>query len=130
MSGYALLLMLLLFTHWRKPMALKLNTHRTFNAPCTVHFQDDNGKPASGSFGATFKVAALDALRDDANTDKSLLDLVLVGVNEDELDLADENGQRLTGDALLKAVKVDPAISMALVSTYNEQITKKNLKRT
>lgn len=111
-------------------MALKLNTHRTFTAPCTVHFQDDNGKPASGSFGATFKVTALDALRDDANTDKSLLDLVLVGVNEEELELQDESGQRLTGEALLKAVKVDPAISMALVSTYNEQITKKNLKRT
>ncbi|WP_417594975.1 hypothetical protein [Oceanospirillum sp.] len=111
-------------------MALKLNTNRTFNAPCTVYFQDENGKPASGSFGATYKVVPMDSLKDEHNSDKTLLDLVLVSVNESELELQDENGNRLTGDDLIRAVKNDPAISMALVSTYNEQITKKNLKRT
>ena len=111
-------------------MALKLNTNRTFTSPCTVHFQDETGKPASGSFGATYKVVPMDSLKDEHNSDKTLLDLVLVSVNESELELQDENGNRLTGDDLIRAVKNDPAISMALVSTYNEQITKKNLKRT
>ena len=120
------LLMFLLFT-WRYPMALKINTARTFDASVTVHFHDDNGQPAKGTFGATFKVVPTDSLKD---SEDSFLDHVLVSVNESELELIGEDGQRLTGEALLSAVKVDPSISLAIVTAYNEQVAKKNLKRT
>lgn len=109
-------------------MALKMNAARKFSTPVTVHFHDDEGNPAQGSFGATFKVVPFDKLKEE--TDSTLLDLVLVSVNESDLELSAEDGQRLTGENLIHFVKNDPSISTALAATYNEAITKKNLKRT
>ena len=109
-------------------MPLKMNLSRQFGAPVTVHFHDESGNPAKGSFGATFKIVPFDELQE--KEDASYLDMVLVGVKEDDLELYDEQNQRLTGDKLLDAVKNDPAISSALVKTYNEAITKKNRMRT
>lgn len=111
-------------------MALRINTARTFDTPVTVHFHDDSGQPAKGTFGATFKVQSFEQMKAEENSDKTLLDLVLVSIKEDELELVDEVGQVLKGEALLKACKTDPSISAALITAYNEAITKKNLKRT
>ena len=107
---------------------LKLNTTRTFPAPVTVHFLDEAGKSQKGTFNATFKVLPSDEITDNSNADKRLLDLVLVEVKD--IELADQNGVALEGDALLEACKNDPAISAAMMSTYSDQLAKKNLKRT
>jgi hypothetical protein len=107
---------------------LKLNTSRSYPYPVTVHFFDEQGKPQQGTFKAQFKVVAADRLRDEENADKRLLDLVLSGV--EELELNDADGQRLTGEALLEAVKNDPCLSLATVNAYNESIVKKNRART
>ena len=107
---------------------LKLNTTRTFPTPVTVHFQDESGKSQKGTFNATFKVMPVDQVTDESNSDKRLLDLVLVDVSQ--IELVDEQGNTLEGDALLEACKNDPAISAAMMATYNEQLAKKNLKRT
>jgi hypothetical protein len=107
---------------------LKLNTSRSFPAPVTVHFRDEDGKDQKGQFNAVFKVIPADQLQSDANHEKRLLDLVLVSVSH--IELADENGESLQGNELLEACKNDPAISTALMSTYSENVAKKNLKRT
>lgn len=109
---------------------LTLNTTRTFPTPVTVYFIDEDGKSQKGTFTARFKVLPTDELTDESNSDKRLLDLVLDSVDEDSLNLKSPTGERLTGDSLLNAAKADPAISSAMMSTYNEKIAKKNLKRT
>lgn len=105
---------------------LKLNSTRTFPSPVTVHFVDEKGKSSSGTFNAVFKVVPTDQLTDENNSEKRLLDVVLVEVSN--IELTDEQGEALTGDALLEACKSDPSISSALTSTYGKQLTKKNLK--
>lgn len=107
---------------------LKLNINRTFPAAVTVHLIDEEGKSQKGEFKAVFKVLSSDQATDEANSDKRLLDLVLVSVSDIELTGADD--KELEGEALLKAVKADPALSTALIATYNESLTKKNLRRT
>lgn len=107
---------------------LKLNTTRSFPAPVTVHFRDEDGKDQKGQMAAVFKVVSADELQSEANHEKRLLDLVLTEVSE--IELIDENGDALQGNELLDACKNDPAISTALMSTYSENVAKKNLKRT
>ncbi|MGH1461001.1 MAG: hypothetical protein ACRBB6_03085 [Neptuniibacter sp.] len=107
---------------------LKLNTERSFKAPVTVRFMDEDGTSQKGTFNAKFKVVSTDTLQEEENADKRLLDLVLLEVNN--IELADASGNPLEGEALLEACKSDPSISTALVATYGEQTAKKNLKRT
>ena len=107
---------------------LKLNTTRSFPAPVTVHFRDEDGKDQKGQFNAVFKVISADQLQSEANHEKRLLDLVLVEVSE--IELTDVSGDVLHGTELLDACKNDPSIATALMATYNENVAKKNLKRT
>lgn len=107
---------------------LKLNTERTFKAPTTVHYMDDEGVSQSGEFSARFKVVPQETLQAEENAEKRLLDLVLVDVAD--IELTDPNGQVLQDDALLEACKSDPSISNALVAAYSENTAKKNLKTT
>lgn len=107
---------------------LKLNVNRTFPAAVTVHLIDEEGQSQKGEFNAVFKVLSSEQAADEANSDKRLLDLVLVSVSDIELTGAD--GKVLEGEVLLNAVKGDPALSTALIATYNESLTKKNLRRT
>lgn len=107
---------------------LKLNVNRTFPAPVTVHLVGEDGQPDKGQFNAVFKVLSSDQATDEANSDKRLLDLVLVSVSD--IELSDAEDKVLEGAALLEAVKADPALSTALIATYNESLTKKNLRRT
>lgn len=102
-------------------MAFVLNTERTYKHPVKVVVYDEQGKEQTGTFTATFKV-----LPHDENREGKLLDYVLVDVEGIQVPGAD--GKPLTGDALLDAVKRDPAASVALVAAYNESITKKNLR--
>ena len=111
-------------------MTLRLNTRRTFTKPVNVEWLDDNGKTQKGSFGATFKIMPTTELMDDSNSEKRLLDIVLVSVNESDLELLDENEKVLTGDALLEAAKTDPTIANALQDAYNAGIAKKGRNRT
>lgn len=107
---------------------LKLNTTRSFPAPVTVHFRDEEGKDQKGQFNAVFKIIPSDQLQSEENHEKRLLDLVLTSVSN--IELADEDGQALQAGELLEACKNDPAISTALISAYSENVAKKNLKRT
>lgn len=106
---------------------LKLNTTRTFSSAVTVHFVSEEGRAEKGDMKAVFKVMPTDQLQDEGNSDKRLLDLVLVSVSN--IELADEEGNTLEGAALVDACKNDPSISSALVATYSEKLTKKNQKR-
>lgn len=105
----------------------KLNTMRTYMYPVSVTIYDGD-KEVSGTFRAKFKVLPTTEIADSANRDKRLLDLVLVDVEDVEVDGKD--GQALTGDELLEALKADPAASTALINAYQESITKKNRPRT
>lgn len=127
----SLLLMFLVFTSFsdrRKPMPLKMNTARTFDATVIVYHHDESGQSTKGTFGAKFKVVPFDKAKEEAEA--SLIDLILVSVKEDDLELTNEDGQRLVGDDLMHFIKNDPSISTAVMATYNESLTKKNLKRT
>lgn len=105
----------------------KLNTQRSYQYPVSVVIFDGE-KEHTGKFTATFKVLPNSQIRDPENADKKLLDLVLVGV--DGIEVPGEDGRPLQGDALLQALKDDPAVSVALVAAYQESITKKNRPRT
>lgn len=107
---------------------LKLNTHRTFPAPVTVHLRDDEGNESQGQFTAIFKILPTDKALDKEFSDKRLVDLVVVGVRD--IELTGPEGEPLEGEALLEACRNDPAISAALVATYQEEVGKKNLRRT
>lgn len=108
---------------------LKLNTHRTFKAPVEVVSINEDGIEVTGSFGATFKIKPSTEVFTAENKNTRLLDIVLVKVNEDDLDIKDEDGKRLEGDALLEALKVDPDTAKALVDTYYDNIGKKSRGR-
>ena len=101
----------------------KLNIKRTYQYPVAVTVLDGN-QEQTGEFTATFRVVSNDELRSPENAKKTLLDMVLVSVEGIEVDGAD--GQPLTGEALLNAVKADPATATALVTAYQESVTKKN----
>lgn len=105
----------------------KLNTARCYQYPVSVTIFD-GGKEQTGSFTATFKVLPNSALRDDKNADKSLLDLVLVGV--EGVEVLGDDGKPLQGEALTRAMKDDPSVSVAMVAAYQESVTKKNRPRT
>lgn len=109
-------------------MNLTLNTERTFWAVTTVHFKDEAGKAKKGSFEAEFKVLPADKIEGQEET--RVLDLVLASVKEDQLNITDGTGQKLSGKELLEALKNDPAVSTALMSTYSAEVAKKNLRKT
>lgn len=109
---------------------LKLNTHRTFPMSVNVDYLDDAGKPQKGAFSATFKILPTTELMDESNSEKRMLDLVLAGIKEDELELIGADDQPLKGDALLEAAKADPTLANALIDAYNQGIAKKGRKRT
>jgi len=108
---------------------LKLNTHRTFTQKVVVPFIDDAGDSKKGEFDATFKIMPTKELLDEKNSDKRMLDLVLVGVQESDLDIRDEDDRKLSGDELIEALKSDPTVANALIEAYNDGITKKGRKR-
>lgn len=104
----------------------KLNTRRTYRYPVSVTVFDGE-KEVTGKFTAEFKVAPSTDLTAPENEGKRLLDLVLVNVYDIEVPGAD--GNPLHGEALLDALKADPSASNALISSYQESITKKNRPR-
>lgn len=103
----------------------KLNPNRTYTYPVKVTVFDGD-KEHTGEFTATFKVLPNSGLRElMANpADRSLLDSVLVGVSG--VEVPGEDGTPLVGDALLTALKDDPAVAVAIGAAYSESITKKN----
>lgn len=105
----------------------KLNTQRTYQQPVSLTVYDESGKEQTGKFRATFRVLPHDEAR-SMPADVALLDAVLVDVSEIEVSGAD--GQPLTGEALLDAVKNDPSASTALIAAYQDSIVKKNRPRT
>lgn len=96
-----------------------LNTARTYRQPVSVVVYDEQGKEQTGKFTAVFKV-----LPHSDDLEGKLLDHVLVGV--EGIEVAGENGEALTGAALLDAVKADPSASAALVAAYQDSVIKKN----
>lgn len=105
----------------------KLNPTRTFTYPVAVTVFDGD-KEISGNFTGEFRVVPNTELMSPENKDKRLLDLVLVGV--DGIEVPGDDGKPLQGEALLDALKADPAVSTALINAYQESITKKNRPRT
>lgn len=105
----------------------KINTQRCYQYPVSVTIFDGE-KEVTGKFTATFKVQPNSALRNPDNTDKTLLDLVLVNV--EGVEVPGEDGKPLQGEALVNALKDDPSVNMAIVAAYQESITKKNRPRT
>jgi hypothetical protein len=104
----------------------KVNRSRTYPYPVTATVFDEQGKEQIGKFKAHFKVLPHDEAK-ELPEDTTLLDAVLTGVSEIEID--GEDGQPLTGAALASAVKNDPALSAATVGAYHESIAKKNRPR-
>lgn len=102
----------------------KLNVNRSYKYPVEVTIYDEHGKEQTGTFTATFKVLGNGVMRDPSHRGVLLLDLVLTGA--EGVEVLGEDGQPLQGDALLKALKDDPAASAALVAAYQESIAKKN----
>lgn len=103
-----------------------VNVNRTYKYPVSLTVYDENGKENSGKFKATFKVKPQDEMS-NLPVGTLLLDEVLKGV--EDIALTDDEGTVLKGDDLLHAAKNDPAISTALISAYNESISKKNRGR-
>ncbi|WP_176372159.1 hypothetical protein, partial [Halomonas citrativorans] len=101
-------------------------TGRTYKFPVALTVYDENGKENTGKFKATFKVKPQNELR-DMPADTLLLDEVLKGV--EDICLTDDEGKALEGDDLLHAAKNDPAISTALITAYQESVSKKNRGR-
>lgn len=100
----------------------KINTQRCYQYPVSVTIFDGE-KEVTGKFTATFKVQPNSALRNPDNTDKTLLDLVLVNV--EGVEVPGEDGKPLQGEALVNALKDDPSVNMAIVAAYQESITKR-----
>lgn len=100
----------------------KINTQRTYRYPVSVTIYDGD-QEVEGTFKAEFKAVPRDEIIDD----QPLLDQVLVDVHG--LEVTGKEGKVLAGDELLAAVKVDPAISLALVSAYQDSYAKKNRTR-
>ncbi|WP_139313682.1 hypothetical protein [Salinicola sp. MH3R3-1] len=105
----------------------KVNTSRNYPYPVTATVFDEQGKEQTGRFKAHFKVLPHNEAK-SMPEDTSLLDAVLKGVSE--IEIPGEDGQPLSGDELLDAVKNDPALSAATVGAYHESIAKKNRPRT
>lgn len=105
----------------------KLNTNRTYQQPVSLTVYDESGKEQTGKFRATFRVLPHDEAR-SMPADVALLDAVLVGVSD--IEVAGDDGHALEGDALMDAVKNDPAASTALIAAYQDSIVKKNRPRT
>ena len=103
-----------------------VNTGRTYKYPVPLTVYDENGKENSGKFKATFKIKSQDELR-NMPADTLLLDEVLKGI--EDICLTDDEGKVLEGDDLLHAAINDPAISTALLTAYQESVTKKNRGR-
>lgn len=103
-----------------------LNTRRTFKYPVQVTIFDGE-KEVTGKFTGEFKVMPNTELSKPENEGKRLLDLVFV--NAYDIEVAGDDGRPLQGEALLEALKADPATSNALISAYQESITKKNRPR-
>ncbi|WNL39822.1 hypothetical protein RN346_04500 [Halomonas sp. PAMB 3232] len=104
----------------------KLNTARSYTYPVALTVYDEAGKEHTGKFTAKFKVVAQDKLR-EMPADTLLLDQVLVGA--EGIEVPGEDGKQLEGEALLNALKNDPAASTALLTAYQESIAKKNRGR-
>lgn len=102
---------------------LRLNTERSYWETVNVVYTDEEGKSAKGSFKAKFRIASNDETSAEENSNKTLLDLVLLDVKH--LELVDSNNELLEGDALLHAAKVDPLLGNALVRTYGASVQKK-----
>ncbi len=103
-----------------------LNTRRTYAYPVSLTVYDEAGKEHTGQFTATFKVLPQDTLR-TMPADTLLLDQVLVGASG--IEVPGEDGETLAGEALLHALKNDPAASTALIGAYQESVSKKNRPR-
>lgn len=102
---------------------LRLNTERSYWTPVKVIYTDEEGKSQKGSFRAKFRIANHDETSAVENEDKTLLDLVLLDV--EHLELCDNSGSLLTGEALLHAAKVDPLLGNAMVLAYGASVQKK-----
>lgn len=99
-----------------------LNTQRSYKCPVKVVIFDEDGKEKVGNFTATFKIVPQKDLEGERP-----LNHVLLGV--EGIQVPGPDGQPLEGEALLDALRGDPAVSVALMSAYNDSILKKNLPR-
>jgi len=104
----------------------KLNTNRTYKQPVHLTLVDENGKDEKGTFSAIFRVMPNPETRELLD-DATLLDRVLVSVSD--IEVPDENGKPLEGEALRDAVRNDPAAAFALINAYQDSIIKKNRRR-
>lgn len=107
---------------------LKLNKNRTFKTAVPIAYLDEEGIQHEGEISAAFKVLTKDMSADPELKDKALLDVVLVDVMDFEL--ADDDGNPITGDAFLVACKGDPLIAPALIEAYWINIKKKPQTKT
>ncbi|MDR5857954.1 hypothetical protein FZZ93_02405 [Halomonas eurihalina] len=104
----------------------KVNLNRTYQYPVTATIYDEEGKEHTGKFKARFKVLPHDEAK-ELPEDTSLLEAVLTGVSD--LEIPGPDGQSLAGEALVEAVKNDPALALATQAAYQDSIAKKNRPR-
>lgn len=104
----------------------KVNPNRTYQYPVTATVYDEAGKEYTGKFRARFKVLPHDEAK-ELPDDTALLDVVLTGVSE--IEIPGPDGTPLAGEALVEAIRNDPALSAATQAAYQESIIKKNRTR-
>lgn len=103
---------------------LRLNTNRTFTVPVPVTYVDEEGGEQTGKFTATYKILSGTEAEHPDNTGKRLLEIVVVKVHDD-LQLFDNEEQKLEGEDLKAAAIADPTLAHALVTTYWDNAIKK-----
>lgn len=104
-------------------MGVKLNITRSFWVPINLRWRGDDDKWHTGQFRARFRVIPATDAQKEEYAEKRLLDVVLLEVADIELE--DESGAALVGEALFAAAKDDPTISTTLVDAYWDSVAKK-----
>jgi hypothetical protein len=106
-------------------MAMKINQNRTFKAPVTVNYYDNDGNLVTGGFTGTFNTLKATDFNDSQT---KFIDLILVDV--EGVDMSDDFNNLITGDALVAAVKNDTDLGNACINAFNDAIEKKAKKPT
>jgi len=105
---------------------ITVSTHRTFVTDVEFTAEDEHGNPLKVKVRARYRILPQDEIAQFAvdNPDAKILDPILVSV--EDLRLLDIDGNPLSGDEFLAALKQDPVISDALWLRYKEEIRKKS----
>jgi hypothetical protein len=105
----------------------KIKTDRTYQYPVAVTYREGNDEK-QGEFIGIFKTLNMAELERVGADDEKALDVVFVGAEGVEMEGHD--GQSLSGDDMLAALRSDPDISQAIWAAYQDSYAKKGQSKT